>query len=64
MKIDDVMTSTVVSVAPDTPYKELVERLVASDVSGLPVIEGDGSLVGIVTEADLLSKEAYGGSTP
>jgi CBS domain-containing protein len=61
MKINDVMTSTVVSVAPDTPYKEVVERLVASDISGLPVIEKDGSLVGIVTEADLVSKEAYGG---
>jgi CBS domain-containing protein len=61
MKIDDVMTSPVVSVQPETPYKEVVELLVASDISGLPVIDRNGSLVGIVTEADLVSKEAYGG---
>ena len=47
--------------APDTPYKDVVERLVESGISGLPVIEGDRRLVGIVTEADLVSKAAYGG---
>ncbi len=61
MKVSDVMTTGVVSVAPDTPFKELVERLVRFDVSGLPVVEESGKIVGIVTEADLVSKEAYGG---
>jgi CBS domain-containing protein len=61
VKINDVMTEAVVSVTPDTPYKDLVERLVASDISGLPVVDRTGALVGIVTEADLVSKAAYGG---
>lgn len=61
MKVSDVMTTDVVSVTPDTPFKEVVERLVRSDVSGLPVVEQSGEVVGIVTEADVVSKEAYGG---
>jgi len=61
VKIKDIMTRDVVSVRPDTPFKEIVERLVRSDVSGLPVLDGAGKLVGIVTEADLTTKEAYGG---
>lgn len=61
MKIKDIMTRDVVSVRPDTPFKEIVERLVRSDVSGLPVLDEAGRLVGIVTEADLTSKEAYPG---
>lgn len=61
MKIADIMTSDVVSVRPDASFKEIVERLVRCDVSGLPVVDDEGHLVGIVTEADVTSKEAYGG---
>lgn len=61
MKIADIMTKDVVSVGPETPFKDLIERLVRSDVSGLPVLDDSGQLVGIVTEADLTSKEAFGG---
>jgi CBS domain-containing protein len=61
VRVGEVMTADVVSVAPDTPFKEIVERLVRRDVSGLPVVNESGKLVGIVTEADLVSKEAYGG---
>jgi CBS domain-containing protein len=61
VKIRDVMTSDVIFVRPDTPFKAIIERLVEADVSGLPVLDESGSLVGVVTEADLASKEAYGG---
>jgi CBS domain-containing protein len=61
MKARDVMSSPVVTVDPDAPFKELVRLLVEHDVSGLPVIDSFGRLVGVVTEADLVSKEAYGG---
>jgi CBS domain-containing protein len=60
MKIREIMSKEVVAVTPETPFKSIVERLVQSDVSGLPVIDASGRLVGIVTEADLASKEAYG----
>jgi CBS domain-containing protein len=53
------MTTPVLSVRPETRFKELVERLVEAGVSSLPVLDAEGSLVGIVTEADLVSKEAY-----
>ncbi len=61
MKVRDVMTSTVVTATPDTTFPELVDRLLRHAVSGLPVVDEAGRLVGIVTEADLVSKEAYGG---
>lgn len=61
MKISDVMTNNVVSVTPDAPFKDVVQRMVDRDVSGLPVLDGSGNLVGIVTEADLVAKGAYGG---
>jgi CBS domain-containing protein len=60
MKVGDVMTRELVSVGPDTPFKEVVERLVRADVSSLPVVGPDGRLLGLITEADLISKEAYG----
>ena len=62
MKVSDVMTTDLVSAAASTPFKELVERLVNFEVSSLPVVDDGDSLVGLVTEADLVSKEAYGGS--
>ena len=61
MKIEDIMTKNVVSVAPEAPFKDVIECLLRSDVSGLPVLDDSGQLLGIVTEADLTSKEAYGG---
>lgn len=59
MKVRDVMTAPVVSVGPDAPYAQIVHLMLAHDVSGLPVLADDGRLLGIVTEADLMPKEAY-----
>ena len=56
MKVRDVMKSTVVTATPETPFPELVDRLLRYGVSGLPVVNEDGQLVGIVTEADLVAK--------
>ena len=64
MLVRDIMTSDVISVGPSTSYKDVVELLVQSAVSGLPVVDDSGQVVGIVTEADLTSKEAYGGHRP
>jgi CBS domain-containing protein len=58
-KVQDLMTSDVFTVGPDTPFKDVVEVLLRHDVSGLPVVDGQGGLLGIITEADLVSKEAY-----
>ena len=61
MNVGEIMTSEVITVHPDTPYKEVIERLIDSEVSGVPVVDEHDRLVGIVTEADLVSKEAYTG---
>ena len=59
MKIKDVMTTQVITVAGDTPFKDIVDLLVENRVSGVPVVDDGGRLLGIVTEADLVSKEAF-----
>ena len=62
MKVREVMTTAVMTVGPKDSYKEAVDRIIAFDVSGLPVVDDTGHLVGIVTEADLIPKPAYGGA--
>lgn len=51
------MSKPVITVAPDAPIKHAAQLLVAHRVSALPVIDDSGQLVGIVSEADLLSIE-------
>jgi CBS domain-containing protein len=60
MKVRDVMTTEIVSVPPELPLKEVIDRLVHAEVSGVPVVDAIGNLVGMITESDLISKEAYG----
>ncbi|MFN8632000.1 MAG: CBS domain-containing protein [Chloroflexota bacterium] len=55
--VRDVMTGSVVSVPPDMPIKEVARLLVERRISGLPVVGGDGAVIGVVTEGDLLVKE-------
>ncbi len=54
--VSSVMTSPVVTVMPETTFKDAVRVLRRKRVSGLPVVDRYGRLVGIVTEADLLNK--------
>jgi len=54
LKAKDVMTKTVISVRRDTPAEEALELLLEHKISGVPVVEKDMTLVGIVTEKDLL----------
>ncbi|MEY2426287.1 MAG: hypothetical protein QOI61_1859 [Actinomycetota bacterium] len=54
------MTTPAVTVRGDTMYADIVDVLMTNDVGGLPVVDGAGRLIGIVTEADLVSHEAYG----
>lgn len=55
--VADVMTTPVVTAAPDSSFKDVVTLLTERRVSALPVVDATGALVGIVSEADLLAKE-------
>lgn len=52
--IRDVMSHPVTTVAPDTTLAEAADRMLSNRVSGLPVVEQDKRLAGIITEADFL----------
>lgn len=51
--VDKVMTINVYTVKPDTSILDAAELMLEHKISGLPVIDGDGSLVGILTESDV-----------
>lgn len=61
MKIKDVMTKDPVTVGPDESLKKVADILIARGISGLPVVGAAGEPIGVLSEADLLVKEA--GST-
>ena len=60
VRVGEVMTRDVVSVTPETPIKDVAAMLVERGISGLPVCDADGAVVGVLSEADLLVKQ--GGS--
>ncbi|MEU5218425.1 CBS domain-containing protein [Streptomyces sp. NPDC020807] len=57
--VADVMTKKVVAVRPDASFKEIVTAMERWKVTALPVLEGEGRVVGVVSEADLLLKEEF-----
>lgn len=62
-RVRDVMTPAVVTVPDSAAFKEIVRLMDEHGVSALPVVDRDGRLVGIVSEADLLLKEEYESET-
>lgn len=57
--VDAVMTDNVVTVTRETPFIEIVRILHNHRISGLPVLDDEGRVVGVVSEADLLRKEEH-----
>ncbi|WP_030326849.1 CBS domain-containing protein [Streptomyces sp. NRRL B-3229] len=62
--VSDVMTRTVTAVGRGTTFKEIVRIMQDRNVSALPVLKGDGRVVGVVSEADLLPKEEFRDGDP
>ena len=60
-RVKDIMTNRVVAVRSDASYREMATLLRAHRVSGLPVVDADGIVVGVVSETDLLTKRAGAG---
>ena len=64
MRSGDVMTRKVVSVAPDAPLTEAMQLMLHNGISGLPVLDKDGTLVGVITESDFLRLDGGQRSQP
>ena len=62
--VKDVMSTHVIAVREGASYKEMAAMLHEQRVSAFPVLDDGNRVVGIVSEADLLAKEALGGDMP
>jgi CBS domain-containing protein len=58
--VRDVMDSSPASVSPDAPVEDVVRTMRENELPGVPVVDGDGRCVGIVTEADLVLPDDQG----
>jgi len=61
-KVQDVMTTDVASIPENASFRKIVDLIEERRVGGLPVVDGNGRVVGVVSEADLLAKVEYSGS--
>jgi CBS-domain-containing membrane protein len=64
MKVEDIMTTDVISVQPGTSLIEVAKLLKENKIHSLPVIDGKRHLVGIVTEMDFFVKDAASSYLP
>jgi predicted transcriptional regulator len=53
----DIMTTEVISVKKETSLKELAGILYNNHINGVPVVDDDGSLIGVICESDLIRKD-------
>ncbi|GAB3837810.1 CBS domain-containing protein [Dactylosporangium cerinum] len=60
--VRDVMSTGVVTVAPDLGYKQIVDLLIEFGVSAAPVVDDHRRVLGVVSEADLLHKVEFNGA--
>ena len=64
MKARDVMVSPVITVGENDTVRDVAKRLAAKHISGAPVVDHTGKIVGIVSEADLLHRTEAGTERP
>src|ERR1700737_484925 len=60
MRAMDVMTTNVITVGPDTSVQEVARILSERGISGVPVVDADDRLIGILSEGDLLHRVETG----
>jgi len=58
MNVRDLMSAPTITVTPETPVADVAKLMVTNHLNGLPVIRADGSLVGMITDADVVTKHA------
>ncbi|MFE3579351.1 CBS domain-containing protein [Streptomyces vinaceus] len=64
LKVADLMTDEVVSVAPGTAFKDVAKLLAQYDISGVPVLDDEDRVVGVVSQTDLLARTVPGPHRP
>jgi CBS domain-containing protein len=52
----DIMTREVITVSPETTVQQLAQILATNGISGAPVVDKSGRLIGVVTESDLIDQ--------
>ena len=57
MRVSEVMTTDVVTTTADTPLRDVARTLVERGISGMPVVDAENKVIGVVSEADVLAKE-------
>lgn len=57
LKAKDIMTTPVITVAPETGISEVARTLLEKRINGVPVVDADGRLVGIVCQSDLIAQQ-------
>jgi CBS domain-containing protein len=60
MRAHQIMTRPVISVTPDTKVADAANTMLQKHISGLPVVDADGKLVGIVSEGDFIRRSEIG----
>ena len=56
MKVKDIMNKSVKTANPNTPVRDLVEVMCFNKISGMPVVDDNNNVVGVVSEKDVLRK--------
>jgi len=64
LKVGDVMTRDVVTITVDTPFKHIEQLMSEHHISAIPVVDAEGAVVGLVSEADLLHRTESGAEEP
>lgn len=54
----DLMSSPAITVAPETPVQDLARILRESHISGVPVVDANGAVLGTITEVDMIARNA------
>ena len=57
MTVEDIMTRRVITVRPETTIQEAARLMFTNRVSGLPVVDAGGRVVGIISDGDLIRRQ-------